>query len=88
MPRKTAKGPLRKVVREFSKERHVYMLGIVYDHYEELECGHVMRPRKDIHGEYFASRRRCSQCAAQQSVQLTDGGRAQIEVESVAAIGN
>jgi hypothetical protein len=62
-------GPLRKVVREFSTERRAYMLGIVYDHFEELECGHVVTPKKDIYGETNAASRRCWKCRDGQAVE-------------------
>ncbi len=67
------KGPLKKVVREFTRERKRYLAVPAYDMYEELECGHIIRKPKDIYGEYHASRRRCTQCAAQQSAHLTCG---------------
>lgn len=58
-----ARGPLRKVIREFSTERKSYAgWGVVYDHWEELECGHTMRPRSDIYGDYYSYRRRCEKC--------------------------
>jgi hypothetical protein len=60
------KGPLRKVVREFSIEHQNIVggisYGVTYRHFEELECGHVIRPRSDFYGEYYAYRRRCTEC--------------------------
>jgi len=62
------KGPLKKVMREFVVERKRYLAMPAYDRYEELECGHVIRQPKDLYGGYYAERRRCTQCAAQQTV--------------------
>lgn len=63
------KGPLRKVVREFTVERIRYMAEPAYDAYEELECGHVIRTPKDLFGEYHAARRRCVKCFAEKQLE-------------------
>lgn len=35
---------------------------------EVLECGHTMKPRQDIYGEYNVSaKRRCTQCHKEES---------------------
>lgn len=55
-------GPLRKIVREFT----TYDKGVdgaKYPHvYEELECGHIVAPKRDIYGVTNAYRRRCWKC--------------------------
>jgi hypothetical protein len=66
--RETKRGPLKKVVKEFAVERKRRLSTPAHDMYEELECGHVIRKPKDLYGEYHASRRRCVQCAAQQTL--------------------
>ena len=58
------KGPLKKIVREFVKERERYLAAPAYDMFEELECGHIIRKPKDLYGEYHAEKRRCTQCAS------------------------
>lgn len=53
--------PLRRIVG-------VELRPLAYDvsikvPWEVLECGHAMRPRKDIIGETNASARRCARCS-------------------------
>ncbi len=69
------KGPLKKVVREFTRERKRYLAVPTYDMYEELECGHIIRKPKDLYGEYHAEKRRCTQCATQPTL-APDKGQA------------
>lgn len=60
------KGPLKKVVREFGVSERNFHGVIRKGHFimEELECGHIIPKPTDLYGEYDASKRRCTQCAA------------------------
>lgn len=60
-PRRTAKGPLKKVVSDFWEDVDVFGR-IIQRHMERLECGHVIRVRTDCFGEFYSARRRCSEC--------------------------
>jgi hypothetical protein len=51
------RGPLRKVVGL----RDVLFHGVMVER-ELLECGHLVRVRKDLVGRTNAARRRCGQC--------------------------
>lgn len=55
--------PLRKVVRRFYEDLDAGNGITARVPREELECGHVMRPRSDHYGETNAYRRRCRRCA-------------------------
>lgn len=48
------KYPLRKVVK-----RDVSIQGAYYN---ELECGHLIKPAKDFYGEIFSVSQRCKEC--------------------------
>lgn len=63
-PLKESKGPLKKVLGIFSLPIGIGT-GIVSDAHtghEVLECGHVMLPKEDIYGVYYAQKRRCRHC--------------------------
>ena len=67
------KGPLKKVVREFTRnERNFHgtvMKGLFF--FEELECGHIIPKPSDLHGHYDSVKRRCTQCSAEHSAHPT-----------------
>ena len=59
-------GPLRKVVRDWTK---IEIIESPYGgtrewprHMETLECGHEQTVRKDCFGEYYTEKRRCPKC--------------------------
>ena len=59
------KGPLRKVIDEFTTH-HQDTMGVKHQRYwERLECGHVVRVKTDMFGETNAYKRRCKQCLEQ-----------------------
>ena len=60
-PRRTAKGPLRLVVDDFWQEEK-FETFTLRRHVERLECGHIIRVRTDIYGEFYSARRRCGEC--------------------------
>lgn len=49
-------APYRKIVGEEPDERHPILTN------EVLECGHRQRPREDMIGRTYPSRRRCVAC--------------------------
>lgn len=63
-------GTLRKIVREFT----TYDKGVdgakYPHHWEELECGHILPPKKDIYGTTNAYRRRCWKCRDNKPVDI------------------
>lgn len=52
-------GPLRTIVAEGVNEQGV--------HTETLECGHVIRRKKDLFGYTNATRRRCRKCKKEET---------------------
>jgi hypothetical protein len=56
--------PLRKVVGREMAPLANSNFPTLFPH-ERLECGHLVRPRRDYIGETNAGRRRCWQCKAE-----------------------
>ncbi len=60
--RETRRYPLRRVVDDFAKKEIVAGGSTYWVDAVKLECGHLVRPPRDIIGRRYPERMRCRAC--------------------------